>query len=168
MKMKKVKNYTLIVFAENKPGVLNKVTMLIRRKMYNVETITAYKTETPGISRITINVNDQESSKVEQIVRQLKKIVEVTEVINVTNQKPVVRELVLIKVKTNNGSRAQVSQLANIFRGNIVDVSQDSMVVEITGNPQKVESAICVFDDYEILEIAGTGITAMERSNGEE
>lgn len=160
-----MKNYTLIVFAKNRPGVLNKITMLIRRKMYNVENITAYKTETAGISRITLNVNYDESTKIEQIVKQLQKIVEVVKVVDVTDKAAVMRELVLIKVKTANGSRAQISELTNIFRGSIVDVSKDSMIVEITGNPKKIDSAIAVFAEYQILEIAGTGITAIERGN---
>jgi len=160
-----MKNYTIVLFARNKPGVLNKITMLIRRKMYNVETITAYKTETRGVSRITINVNYDEKTDVDQVVKQLQKIIEVEKVIDVTNKKPVARELVLIKVKTTNGSRAHVSELVNIFRGSVVDVSSNSMIVEIIGTPSKIESAVKVFGEFKILEIAGTGITAMERES---
>lgn len=160
------KNYVILVFAENKPGVLNKMFSLIRKKMYNVETITACKTETQGISRITLGVSHSEGNIIEQITRQLQKIVEVTKVIDISEKPHVERELALIKVAVKNGHRAEVSDLANIFRGGIVDVSKESMIVEIIGSPEKIESAIKVFKDFGILEIARTGITAMERING--
>ncbi|MBN2101198.1 acetolactate synthase small subunit [Candidatus Dojkabacteria bacterium] len=157
------KNYILLVFAENKPGVLNKMMSLIRKKMYNVETITACKTETKGISRITLGVSHSEGEIIEQIIRQLQKIVEVTKVVNITESPHVERELALIKVSAKNGNRAEVSDLTSIFRGNIVDVQKDSMIVEIIGSPEKIESAVKILEDFGIEEIARTGITAMER-----
>ncbi|MBD3329139.1 acetolactate synthase small subunit [Candidatus Dojkabacteria bacterium] len=158
-----MKNQTLLLFAENKPGVLNKIFGLIRKKMYNVESITAYPTETKGISRITINFSGSEKTDITQIMRQIEKVVEVTKVINVTDSPAVKRELALIKVKAKNGHRAEVSQLAEIFRGSIVDVSSETMIVQIVGNTQKVDSAVELLQDFGVTEIARTGVTAIER-----
>jgi acetolactate synthase-1/3 small subunit len=157
-------HYILLVFAENEPGVLNKISSLIRKKMYNVETITACETEKAGITRITLGVSHKEGENIDQIIKQLAKIVEVVRVVDITNKPQVNRELAMIKVDTVDGNRAEISDLANIFRGNVVDVSKESMIVEIVGSPQKIESAITIFSDFGILEIARTGITAMERT----
>lgn len=158
-----MKNTILLMFAENEPGVLNKIFGLIRKKMYNVESVTAYPSNLEGVSRITINLSHTESSKIEQIKRQLKKIVEVSEVIDVTDEPVVSRELALIKVKAKNGHRSEVAQLVDIFRGNIVDVSKKTVIVEIVGSTEKVDSAIELLEDFGIKEIARTGVTTMER-----
>jgi len=158
-----MKNSTLIVFTENKPGVLNKIAILIRKKMYNVESITAFETETSGITRITLNIRHKDAEKIDQIRKQILKIVEVKTVVNVTDKPSVARELALVKVAVGNGKRAEVSELVHIFRGNIVDVSKGTMIVEIVGSTEKIESAIQVLSEFKILEIARTGVTAMER-----
>lgn len=158
-----MQNQTLLLFAENKPGVLNKIFGLIRKKMYNVESITAYPTETKGISRITINFSGSETTDINQIKCQIEKVVEVTKVQNVTESPAVKRELALIKVTAKNGHRAEVSQLAEIFRGSVVDVSKETMIIQIVGNSEKVDSAIKLLEEFGVVEIARTGVTAMER-----
>jgi len=158
-----MEDHSLIIFTKNEIGVLNKISALVRKKRYNIESITAFKSESPKITRITLNVSRLEKERIEQITRQLSKIVEVIKVIDVTNTPAVRRELALIKLNTVNNSRSEITLIADVFRGNIIDLSPNSMIVEVYGNQQKIESAIKALAPFSILEIARTGITAMER-----
>jgi acetolactate synthase-1/3 small subunit len=154
--------HTLVALMEDKPGVLNRVSGLFRRRNYNIESLSVGHSETPHISRMTIVV-DGDERVVEQVVKQLSKLVNVTEVIDVSHQPSVVRELALIKVRAAPGVRSEIMELANVFRARIVDVGSASLTVEITGAENRVNSLIGLLQPYGIEELARTGRVAMVR-----
>ena len=155
--------HTLVALMENKPGVLNRVSGLFRRRNYNIESLSVGHSETPGISRMTIVVGGDERI-VEQVVKQLNKLINVTQVVDVSHQPTVVRELALIKVQAGPGTRSEIIELANIFRARVVDVGTASLTVEITGPETRVNSLIGLLQPYGIEELARTGRVAMVRS----
>jgi acetolactate synthase-1/3 small subunit len=155
--------HTVVALMEDKPGVLNRVSSLFRRRNYNIESLSVGHSETPGISRMTIVVNGDERV-VEQVVKQLSKLINVTEVLNVGNEPVVIRELALVKVMAGPGTRSEIIELANVFRGRIVDVGAASMTVEITGPEDRVNSLLGLLEPYGIQELARTGRVAMVRS----
>jgi len=155
--------HTLIALMENKPGVLNRISGLFRRRNYNIESLSVGHSETPNISRMTIVLNGDDRI-VEQVVKQLSKLINVTQVVDVSNKPTVVRELALIKVRANPGSRSEIIELTNIFRARVVDVGVASMTVEITGPESRVNSLIGLLEPYGIEELARTGRVAMVRS----
>ena len=154
--------HTLIALVEDKPGVLNRVASLFRRRGFNIESIAVGHTELAGISRMTIVV-DGAASSVEQVRKQLDKLINVVKVTDITEDSMVARELALIKVKANPATRSEIIQIVDIFRANIVDVSADSMVVEVTGDEEKLESLLRLLKGFGIKEIARTGRIAMTR-----
>jgi acetolactate synthase-1/3 small subunit len=154
--------HTLVALMEDKPGVLNRVSSLFRRRNYNIESLAVGHSETPFISRMTIVVNGDDRI-VEQVVKQLTKLVNVTKVLDVSEQPAVVRELALIKVKAAAGTRSEIVELANVFRARVVDVGTSSVTVEITGEEDKVSSLIGLLQPYGIEELARTGRVAMVR-----
>ena len=156
---------TFVVLVEDHPGVLTRVSGLIRRRGFNIDSITVGHTETTGVSRMTIAVEADEFGA-RRIEANLYKLIEVLRVDNVTRQPSIFRELAVLKVKTTPETRAQIFQLAPIYRARIIDVSPESLVIEITGNEDKVESLIEVLEPYGILEIARTGRLAMLRGTG--
>jgi acetolactate synthase-1/3 small subunit len=161
--------HTIVALMENKPGVLNRLSSLFRRRNYNIESLSVGHSETSGISRMTIGLEGDEQI-VEQVVKQLEKLVNVTEVINVSNQPTVIRELALIKVKAGPGTRSEIIELTNVFRARIIDVGATAMTVEITGPEDRVDSLLGLLKPYGIEELARTGRVAMVRggngSNG--
>jgi acetolactate synthase-1/3 small subunit len=161
--VEKAKQHTLIAHMENKPGVLNRVSGLFRRRNYNIEALSVGHSETPGISRMTIVVNGDDRI-VEQVVKQLCKLVNVTEVVDVSEQPSVIRELALIKVRAKPGSRMEVIELAKVFHGRIVDVGSDALTIEITGPEERVNSLVRLLQPFGISELARTGRMAMVRS----
>jgi acetolactate synthase-1/3 small subunit len=158
-----MEKHTLVALMEDKPGVLNRVSSLFRRRNYNIQSLAVGHSETPNISRMTIVV-DGDNRVVEQVVKQLAKLINVTDVVNVTGTPTVIRELALVKVKAGPGTRAEIIELANVFRGRIVDVGSDSMTVEVTGDEDRVNSLIRLLRSYGIEELARTGRVAMVRS----
>jgi acetolactate synthase-1/3 small subunit len=154
--------HTLVALMEDRPGVLNRVSSLFRRRNYNIESLTVGHSETPGISRMTIVVNG-DARVVEQVVKQLSKLVNVTQVLNVSDKPTVIRELALIKVKAAHGTRSEIMELTNVFRARVVDVGTTSLTVEITGLEEKVNSLIGLLQPFGIEEMARTGRVAMVR-----
>jgi acetolactate synthase-1/3 small subunit len=154
--------HTLIAIVEDKPGVLNRIASLFRRRGFNIESIAVGSTETVGLSRITVVV-DGATTAVEQVRKQLEKLIEVVKIADITQNRIVARELVLIKVKATTQTRSEIIQLVDIFRGNIVDVSPDSVVLEVTGDEEKIDSLILLLKGFGIKEIARTGRIAMVR-----
>lgn len=154
--------HTVVALMEDKPGVLNRVSGLFRRRNYNIESLSVGHSETPGISRMTVVVEGDERV-VDQVIHQLEKLINVTQVFNVTHQPTVIRELALIKVKATAGTRSEIMELANVFRARIVDVSVTSLTIEITGPEEKVNSMISLLRPYGIEELARTGRVAMVR-----
>ncbi len=154
--------HTLIALMEDKPGVLNRVSSLFRRRNYNIESLSVGHSETPGISRMTVVVNGDDRV-VQQVVKQLSKLINVTHVQDVSNRPTVVRELALIKVRASHGTRSEIMELANVFRAKIVDVGATSLTIEITGTETKVNSLVRLLQPFGIEEMARTGRVAMVR-----
>jgi acetolactate synthase-1/3 small subunit len=158
-----MEKHTLVALMEDKPGVLNRVSNLFRRRNYNIESLAVGHSETPDISRMTIVV-DGDNRIVEQVVKQLTKLINVTEVVDVSARPSVIRELALIKVKAGPGARSEIIELAKVFHGRVVDVGSSSMTVEITGGEDRVNSLIGLLKPFGIEELARTGRVAMVRS----
>lgn len=150
------------LLANNTSGVLSRITGLFSRRGYNIESITAGVTADPKFSRITIVASGDDES-LEQIEKQLGKLVDVKDIKELKPEESVYRELVLIKIRVTAEQRQNVLSVANIFRANIIDVSADSVIVELTGNQSKIEAFISLLEGYEILEIARTGIAGLGR-----
>jgi len=167
--MEAMERHTLVALMEDKPGVLNRVASLFRRRNYNIESLSVGHSEEPGISRMTIVVNGDERV-VEQVAKQLEKLINVTLVADVSDKPTVMRELALIKVNAPPGARSEITELANIFRARVIDVAASSLTVEITGPEERVNSLINLLKPYGIAELARTGRVAMVRgvngSNG--
>jgi acetolactate synthase-1/3 small subunit len=156
---------TFIVAVENKPGVLTRVASLFRRRGYNIESLTVGHTETRGVSRMTIVV-DVDAEGAHHVEAHLYKLVNVLRVDNVTHRANVMRELTLIKVATSPSTRPEIFQLADVFRARIIDVSTDSLVLELTGGGAKLDRLLEVLGPYGVLEMARTGTLAMARGEG--
>ncbi len=154
--------HTLVALVEDKPGVLNRVASLFRRRGFNIESIAVGSTEEAKVSRMTIVV-DGATTTVEQVRKQLEKVIEVIKVADITQDQMVARELALIKVKASAQTRSEIIQIVDIFRGNIVDVSSDSVVIEITGDEDKIGSLLDLLKGFGVKEIARTGRLAMVR-----
>ncbi|WP_457554675.1 acetolactate synthase small subunit [Candidatus Pyrohabitans sp.] len=157
------KTHYIVALVEDRPGVMQRVSGLLRKRNFNIDSISVGATEIPGISRITMTVRG-DRVVLEQVMKQLNKLIEVVKVSELNPKESVVRELALIKVSVKSAdARAEVVQYANIFRGRIVDVAKRSMVVEITGDEDKVNAFIELMRGYGIKEIARTGKTIMAR-----
>ena len=155
--------YVLSVLVEDKPGVMQRVSGLFRRRNFNIDSITVGHSEKKGISRITLTVAG-DRKVLEQVMKQLNKLIEVIKVSQLNMEESVVRELALVKVRTKNeATRSELISYANIFRARIVDVSRDSMIIEITGDEDKIDAFIDLVKTYGIIELARTGVTAMIR-----
>ena len=161
--MKKKKLNTILAFAHNQPGVLYKLLSLIRKKRYNVETITVGHTHIEGISRMTISFSHGEGNKIEQIVRQIDKITEIPKTEDVTYANVINRELVLLKVKASPQDRVHVTATTQIFGGKVIYVASGHMIVEITGKQENITGAIKMFEEFGIVGVARTGATVMYR-----
>lgn len=154
--------HILVALVNDKPGVLNRVASLFRRRSFNIDSITVGHTEQEGLSRMTIVVNG-DSATVEQARKQLDKIIDVAKVSDITQESTVDRELGLIKVKTTPATRSEIMQIVDIFRAKIVDVGADSVIVEVTGDEEKLNSLCSLLHGFGIKEIARTGLLAMTR-----
>ena len=155
---------TLVVLMEDKPGVLSNVSNLFRRRNYNIESLTVGHSETPGISRMTVVVYASDAV-LEQVIKQLYKLINVTKVSDVADDAAVVRELALIKVHATSSDRSEIKQLVDIFRAQIIDVSTESMTIEITGTEDKVDSLVEILRPFGIKELTRTGRVAMVRGS---
>lgn len=156
--------HTLSVTVENRPGVLTKVATLFRRRGYNIDSLTVGRTESPDISRMTIVV-EGDDKVIEQVSKQLHKLVDVIKIVDITQDKAVERELALIKVKADTTVRSEIVQIADIFRGRIVDISKNSLIIEVTGDEGKIDALEDSLRSFGILELVRTGKIAMVRGN---
>jgi len=154
--------HTLVALVEDRPGVLNRVSSLFRRRNFNIESIAVGHSELPGFSRMTIVV-DGATTAVEQVRKQLDKVIEVVKVVDITDEPLVSRELALIKVRATSSTRAEIIQIVDIFRANIVDVSPHSLIVEVTGDEDKIDSLYNLLKRFGIRELARTGRIALPR-----
>jgi acetolactate synthase-1/3 small subunit len=156
--------HTLVALVEDKPGVLNRVASLFRRRAYNIESLTVGHTEKPGISRMTIVV-DNDQTNIAHVVSNLYKLVNTIQVTDLGETPSVERDLAMIKVSADNSNRTSIMQLVDVFRARIVDVANDSLIVEITGVEEKINSFVDVLKPFGILEMVRTGVVAMARGN---
>jgi len=154
--------HTLIAWMRDKPGVLNRVAGLLRRRNFNIDSLQVGHSERPGISRMTFVVNGDEHMS-DQVIKQLRKLVDVTHVDDVTELPTIVREMALIRVRTTRESRSEIIQIVDIYKGEIVDVTLDSMVVQIVGAEQRINALIELLENFEIVEMVRTGPVAMTR-----
>ncbi len=157
-----LKRHTMIAWMEDKPGVLNRVAGLFRRRNFNIESLAVGHSETPGISRMTFVVRGTDRD-MRQVQTQLNKLVNVTAIQDVTYEPTVVREMALIKVTATNENRADIIQLASIFRASIVDVDLESLIIQVVGPEDRVNSLIGLLQNFGIQEMVRTGRVAMVR-----
>ena len=154
---------TLAVLVENRPGVLTRISGLISRRGFNIESIAAGYTEDKDMTRITIVVKDDDAPRVEQRVEQLAQLVDVIRIVDLTEMDYLERELVMIKVKAIAEKRSDIVDIVNIFRANIVDVNRETMVIELSGGQNKIDALCEVLTDYGIIEIVRTGKVVISR-----
>lgn len=154
--------HTLSVYVRNRTGVLSRVAGLFSGRGYNIDSLCVAETQEPGFSLMTIVVTGSESV-VEQINKQLNKLIDVCKVVTHSGDDIVVRELMMVKVSASAQNRGEIMEIANIFRGHIVDISPKSMVVELFGTGEKLKAALEMFAPYGIKDIVRTGSIAMTR-----
>ena len=154
--------HTIIALVQDKPGVLNRMASLFRRRGFNIDSIAVGHSETQGLSRMTIIVNGT-TAIVEQVRKQVDKIVDVVRVLDISNERTLNRELALIKVRATSATRSEIIEIADIFHTDILDVASDSLTVEIIGEEEKIDDLISLLRPYGIREIARTGRIAMVR-----
>lgn len=156
--------HTLIAWMRDKPGVLNRVAGLLRRRNFNIDSLQVGHSETPGISRMTFVV-DGDERMVDQVIKQLRKVVDVTRVDNISGKPAVMHELALIRVSATSANRGEILQLVSIHGGQIVDVALDSLIVQIVETEEKVNALLGLLHHFGITEMARTGRVAMVRSS---
>jgi len=154
--------HILVALVEDKPGVLTRVASLFRRRGFNIQSLAVGHSEQPGLSRMTVVVNG-DSTVVEQVRKQLDKLINVIRVSDIGASDTVARELSLMKVKATAATRSEIIQIVDIFRANIVDVASDSVTVEVTGDENKINSLFELLRSFGIKEMARTGRVALTR-----
>jgi acetolactate synthase-1/3 small subunit len=154
--------HTLVALVTDKPGVLNRMASMFRRRGFNIESIAVGHSELPDLSRVTIVV-DGTTTSVEQVRKQLDKVVDVVKVFDISGDSTITRELALVKVKATSSSRSEIIEIVDIFRASIVDVASDSVTIEVTGDEEKINSLFKLLRGFGIKEIARTGRIAMVR-----
>ena len=157
-----MKSYVLSVLVKNHSGVLRRVSSLFARRGYNIESLTVGVTENPKLSRMTVVVSGDEYT-VDQITKQVSKLVEILNVEILDPETSVFRELVLVKVRTTRETRAEILEISNIFRSRVVDVAEHSLVLEATGDANKLNALIRMLEPFTVLEIVCTGFAAVRR-----
>ena len=156
------KKEVLSVLVDNHSGVLARVASLFGRRGYNIDSLTVSATNDPGISRITIVVEGDEAV-ISQIISQTRKLIETREVFALRENRALLRELLLVKLAATESRRSAIREVSEIYGADIVDLSVDSMIVELTGAPTKIDAFLEVLKEYDIVEMCRTGITALER-----
>lgn len=160
-----VLKHTLSVLVEDEAGVLSRISGLFARRGFNIESLAVGPAEQMGISRITMVVPG-DSQEIEQLTKQLYKLINVLTVQDITEVPSVERELMLLKVNANSETRSEVLELANIFRAKVVDVAEDALIFEVAGDPGKMVAIVQVLDKFGIREISRTGKIALTRESG--
>ena len=159
-----MKKFVIAAYVDNKYGVLTRVTSMFTRRGFNIDTLTVGETESPEYSRITISLSGDGYAK-EQLINQMKKLYNVKKVEVLEETDSIKRELMLIKVKNISETRSDVLSAVDVFRAKVIDYATDSMCIEITGEPSKIDAFIKLMIPYGILEMCRTGIVALERGS---
>ncbi|MBI4498031.1 MAG: acetolactate synthase small subunit [Chloroflexi bacterium] len=162
--MTRKNKHTIVALVEDRPGVLNRIVSKVRQRNFNIESLAVGHSETPGLSRMTFVV-DASTTDVEQVVKQVDKLIEVVRIRDISEEDHLSRELAMIKVATTPATRGEIIQIVDVFRAAIVDVSSDSLIVEVTGEEDKVDSLIRILEPYGIRELARTGRISMVRGH---
>ena len=157
-----MEQHTIVALVEDKPGVLTRIASLFRRRGFNIASLAVGKSEQPGLSRMTFVVTGDQDTVV-QVTKQLDKLIDIIRVADISEQETVARELALIKVRTTTATRAEIIQMVHLFRANVVDVGAQSMVVEVTGEEDKVNALAHLLEPFGIIEMLRTGLVAMVR-----
>lgn len=156
--------HVLSLLVEDKPGLLTRVAGLFARRGYNIHSLAVGTTEVEGLSRITLVV-DVADSPLEQVTKQLNKLINVLKIVELEPEQSVQREHMLVKVRIDQNTRSQILEAVNLFRARVVDVAPDSLVIEVTGDTQKIEALLRVLEPFGIKEIAQSGLLAMGRGS---
>ena len=156
--------HVLSLLVEDKPGLLTRVAGLFARRGFNIESLAVGKTEIEGLSRITVVV-EVEGLPLEQVTKQLNKLVNVLKIVELDPEASVQREHMLVKVRVDNSTRSQILEAANLFRARVVDVVTDALVIEVTGDTAKINALLRVLEPYGIKEIAQSGLLAIGRGS---
>ena len=159
-----MRTHTLSVLVENKPGVLARIAGLFARRGYNIESLAVGPTERPELSRITLQVGVENAQFLEQITKQLNKLVEVLKIVEL-EESAVRRELVLIKLKADPSTRSQIIEIVQLFRGKTVDVQNESLTIEATGSPDKLTALLEMLQPYGVRELVQSGLVALGRGS---
>lgn len=157
--------HTLAVLVTNKPGVLARISGLLSRRVFNIESIAAGYTEEPDVTRITIVVKGDDQV-LDQVVKQLSKLIDVIKIQELQGGESIARELALIKVKADPDRRSDIVDIVEIFRANIVDINRETMVIELTGDEEKIDALCAVLEDHGIVEMVRTGKISLSRGPG--
>ncbi|AAM23331.1 MULTISPECIES: acetolactate synthase small subunit [Caldanaerobacter] len=156
--------HIISVLVNNHPGVLSRVVGLFSRRGYNIESLAVGTTEREDISRITLTVLGDDYT-VTQIIRQLNKLVDVIKVQNIGKRDNVSRELLLVKVGYDSNTRNDIMHIVETFRGRVIDISLDSLIIEMTGDPEKIEAFLNLINKFDVKELVRTGLISLERGN---
>ena len=163
---KKVDYHTITALVEDKPGVLARVAGLFRRRGFNIASLAVGQSEQPGLSRMVFVV-DGDQDTVDQATKQLDKLIEIVRVSDITHEEMVSRELAMIKVRTTSSTRAEIIEVVQLFRANVVDVGSQTLVIEVTGEEEKINALINLLEPFGILEMMRTGRVAMVRGQAD-
>lgn len=167
--VKKSVNRTVIcLMVDNQPNVLARISSLVGRRSFNISTITASETNIAGITKITLVVSGDDENVLYQIIAQMEKLEPVREAYVLENANSVYRELLLIKVKADKRERTELHEMTEIYRGKVVGLNKESMIIELTGSPKKIDGFMSMLEDYDIIEVSRTGVTGMARDASEE
>ena len=158
----KANNHTVVAIVEDKPGVLMRVSSLFRRRGFNIDSLTVGRSEEAGLSRMTIVV-DGESAPIEQVEKQLYKLIDVVKVSDLSREDIVAREIALIKVRANNVNRHELLDIAAVFRADVIDIATNSLILQVVGDEDKIDGLVKMLEPYGIRELSRTGRIAMVR-----
>lgn len=159
-----MKRHILSIIVENNPGVLARVSSLFGRRGYNIDSLTVSETNNPGTSNITLTVTGDEGI-LDQIIKQLEKLIEIISVKHLAPNNALSRELLLVKVAIDSAKRTELREISDIYEASIVDLAPASMMIELTGTTQKIDAFLSNLQYYSILEMCRTGVTALERDS---
>ena len=163
MEKKAVNKTVICLMVENQPNVLARISSLVGRRSFNISTITASETNVSGITKITLVVNGDDENVLYQIIAQMKKLENVNEAYVLPDTNSLYKELLLVKIK-----RSALHEMTEIYRGKVVGLNKESMIIELTGSPKKIDGFMGMLEEYDIIEVSRTGVTGMARDSSEE
>jgi len=166
-KANEVNKQVVCIIVDNQPNVLARIASLIGRRNFNIGTITASETNMPGITRITVVVSGDDENVLHQIIAQTEKLEVVKKAYLLDMSNSLYRELLLIKIKSGDENRTALMEIVDIFRAKIIDLSKSGMIIELTGNPEKIDGFMEMVSNYDIVEVCRTGVTGIERGSEE-